>query len=95
MENDVLDEILGLLGLIAHDKQVGQAPVHLLEGPQNIQPPHGEWPSNGDCLELLGRGVNLPSEVLASSIRSYDMRSIASGRRPVKSLPKNLPDHAS
>jgi hypothetical protein len=84
MENDVLDEIHSLLGadfsqglcldplskFIHHDEQVGRAPGCLLHGSQEVQTPHGERPGNGDHLEFLGQGVNLSSEVLASSAGS-------------------------
>jgi hypothetical protein len=79
-ENDVLDEIHCLLGaslsqgprldplseLVDGDEQVGQALMHFLERPQEVQAPHGERPCNGDGLEILGRSVDLPHEVLAS-----------------------------
>jgi hypothetical protein len=108
-EDDVLDEIHDLLQadfsqefhlnplseLIDHDKQVGQAPEHLLERFQKVQAPYNKRPCNGDYLELLGQGVNLPSKVLATSAGSYGLCGIASSHRPVKSLPESLPDHAS
>jgi hypothetical protein len=108
MENDVLHEIHGLLGanfgqgfrldplskFIDCDEQVGQALRRLIEGSQKVQAPHGEQPGNVDCLELLGQGVNLPSEVLAFPAGPYDLRCVGGGHRPVISLLKSLLDHA-
>jgi hypothetical protein len=108
-ENDVLDEIHYLHGanlhqgpcldplskLVDHDKQVGQAPGRLLEGSQEVDAPYGKWPCNGDCLELMGRNVGLPHEVLASPIGCHDLRDIASGPRPIETLLESLSDHAS
>jgi hypothetical protein len=109
MENDVLDKIYCMLGanlsqgshldplseLVDRDKQVGQALGCLLKGPQKVQAPHGTRPHNGDCLEFLGRSMDLPCKVLGSPIGPHDLRHVASGRRPVKTLPKSLTNHTS
>jgi hypothetical protein len=54
--------------LVNRDKQVSQAPKCFLEGSQKVQAPHNKWPCNQDCLQLLGRSVVLPCQVLASPI---------------------------
>jgi hypothetical protein len=108
-ENDVLDEIHYLLGanisqgprldplsqLVDHDKQVGQALERFLEGPQEVQAPQGERSCNGDGLELLGRSMDLPHEVLASLAGPHDLSHIIGGRWLVKTLLEGLSDHAS
>jgi hypothetical protein len=60
---------------------VGQAPGRLLEGSQEVQAPYDKQPYNGDCLELMGRNVGLPHEVLASPIGPHDLRYITSSLR--------------
>jgi hypothetical protein len=104
-ENDVLDEVYGMLGanlsqglridplskLVDCDKQVGQAPRHFLEGSQKVQVPHGKWPCNGDYLELLGWSMDLPREVLAPPAGPHDLRHVASGCWLVKTLSESLP----
>ena len=52
--------------LIDRYQQMGVAPRGLLQRPNHVEPPHGEWPCNGDGLEGLGREVRLPCIVLAS-----------------------------
>jgi hypothetical protein len=108
MKNDVLQEIHSLLGakfshglcldplseFIEHDEQVGYVPVCLLEGSQDVQTPYGESQGNGDCLELLGRGVNLPSKILTSPVGPYYLCHIAGRSQPVKTLSDSLLDHA-
>jgi hypothetical protein len=108
-ENDVLDEIYYLLGanlsqgphldplseLVNRNEQVGQAPGHFLEGPKEVQAPHGERPCNGDRLEPLGQSIDLPCKVLPSSTGPHDLSRVTGGHRPVKTLPKSLSDHAS
>jgi hypothetical protein len=104
-KNHVLDEIHGMLGadfsqglcldplskFINRDEHVGQAPRRLLEGSQEVQTPHGERPGNGDRLEFLCWGMNLSSELVASSAGSYDLCCIASRSRPVKPCRKAFP----
>jgi hypothetical protein len=109
MENDVLDEIHGLLGadfiqglrrdphskFIDHNEQVAQAPGRLLDASQEVQTSHIKRLGNGDHLEFLGQGVNLSSEVLSSSIGFYNLCYVAGHSWPVKTLSESLPDHAS
>ena len=40
--------------LIDRYQQMGIAPEGLLQRPNHVQPPHGEWPCDGDGLEGLG-----------------------------------------
>ena len=52
-------------------EHMGIAPGCLLQRPNHVQPPHGEWPCDRDGLEGLGREVRLSSVVLASFARAY------------------------
>jgi hypothetical protein len=108
-KNDVLDEIYGFLvanfdlelhldplsKIIDRDEQVGQALGHLLEGFQKVQTPYGERLGNGDCLEHLGRGVNLSGKILATPTGSHNLCYVAGRSRPIETLPESLLDHAS
>jgi hypothetical protein len=69
-------------------------PGAFLKGPKSPDP-YGERPGDGDCLELLGRGVDLSNKVLASPAGSHYLHCIASYGRPVKALLESLPDLAS
>jgi hypothetical protein len=73
---------------------VAQAPGCFFEGPQKVQTPYGERPSDGACLELLGRGVDLSGKVLAPSIGFHYLGLIVGCGRPVKTLSKGLANHA-
>jgi hypothetical protein len=67
-ENNALDKAHCLFGadfsqgpsldplseFVNDDEQVGQAPGRFIEGPQEVQAPHGKRPCDGDGLELLG-----------------------------------------
>jgi hypothetical protein len=39
------------------DQQVGEAPGRFLQGPDNVQSPHGERPRDGDGLQDVRREV--------------------------------------
>jgi hypothetical protein len=66
----------------------------LSEWPQKIQTPYRKWPSDGDRLEFLGQGMDLPGEVLSPPARSYYLCCIAGHGRPAKSLLESLFNHA-
>jgi hypothetical protein len=65
VEDDVLDKAYHLFGanfghgpsldplseLVDHDKQVGEAPGRIFEGPEEVQAPHNKGPCDGDGLE--------------------------------------------
>ena len=52
-------------------KQMGMASGCLLQRPNHVQPPHDEWPCDGDGLEGLGQEVRLSRIVLAPLAGAY------------------------
>ena len=73
-------------------QQMGIASGGLLQRPNHVQPPHGEWPCNGDGLEGLGREVRPPRIVLASLVGAYQLRGVSDRRWLVESLAEGVFD---
>jgi hypothetical protein len=73
-------------------KQVGIAPGHLLEGPDQIKPPDHEWPRDGDGLESLGWQMGLSCVVLTPFAFEYNTRAICHRGWLVEAMSKSIPD---
>ena len=65
---------------------MGEAPRHLFEWPDQVEPLDHEGPRDGNHLECLGREVSLPSVVLTPFAGAYDLLSIGYCSVPVKAL---------
>ena len=78
--------------LIDRYQQMGIAPGGLLQRPNHVQPPYGEWPCNGDGLEGLGWEVRMPRIVLTSLIGVYQLGGVSNRRWPVESLAEGVSD---
>jgi len=72
------------------DKQVGEAPRHLLQRPDEIETPNNKRPSNGDHLQSLSWEVNLPSIKLASLTGPHNLRGVGHNSRPVEALSEDV-----
>ena len=81
--------------LVYGDKQVGVAPRHLFERPNQVEPPDREGPRDGDHLECLGREVSLPSVVLAPLAGAYDQLGVGYCSGPVETLSECVPNQGS
>jgi hypothetical protein len=71
---------------------MGIAPGGLLQRPNHVQPPHGEWPCNGDGLEGLGQEVGLSCIVLTSFVGAYQLGGVSDHRWPVEPLAEGISD---
>ena len=72
--------------LVYGDKQVGEAPRHLFEWPNQVEPLDREGPCDGDHLERLDREVNLPSVVLTPFAGVYNFLGVGYCGGPVEAL---------
>jgi hypothetical protein len=68
------------------DQQVGEAPRRLSQGPDDVQPPHGERPCDGDGLQDVRREVGFAGVELAPLAGAYDLTGIRDRSGPVKAL---------
>ena len=69
---------------------MGEAPRRLLQRTNKIQPPHGERPRDGDCLQSMGREVCFSGVELASLASPHDVSGVGDRGGPVKALPKRV-----
>jgi hypothetical protein len=76
--------------LVDRDQQMGEAPGRLSEGPDDVQPPHGEWPCYGDGLQGVGGKVGLAGVELAPFAGAYDFTGVCDRGRPVKALAESI-----
>ena len=65
---------------------MGEAPGHLFEWPNQIEPPDREGPRDGDHLECLGREVSLSSIVLTPFACAYELLGVGYCSGPVEAL---------
>jgi hypothetical protein len=65
---------------------VGVAPWHFSQGPDDVQPPHGKGPCDGDCLEGVRREVGLAGVKLAPLARTHDLAGISNRSGPIEAL---------
>ena len=87
-----LAELRSICELVYGDKQVGVAPRHLFERPNQIKPPDHEGSHDGDHLECLGREVSLTSVVLAPFVGAYDLLGIDYCSGSVEPLSECIPN---
>ena len=71
-------------------QQVGEAPGRPLQRTDEVQPPHGERPRDGDGLQGMGRKVCFSSVVLATFAGPHDVGGVGHRGRPIESLPKSV-----
>ena len=69
-------------------QQVGEAPGCLLQRADEVQPPHGKRPRDGDGLQSVGREVRLSSVELATLAGPHDVGGVGDRGGLVKALPK-------
>ena len=56
---------------------MSEAPGHFLQGPDEVQSPHGKWPCDGDGLQSVSREVRLSSVELATLAGPYDVGGVS------------------
>jgi len=76
--------------LVDCDKQVGEAPGHLLQRLDEVEAPDIKGPSDGDRLQSLSREVDLPSVELVSLTGSDDLSGICYGGGLVETLSEGI-----
>jgi hypothetical protein len=76
--------------LVNGDQQVGVAPERLSQGPDNVQPPHGKRPRDGDHLEGVRWEVGFAGIELAPFTGAHDLTSVDNCGRPVEALAKRV-----
>jgi hypothetical protein len=75
------------LGEFIHgDQQVGVALGRLSQGPNDVQPPHGKRPCDGNCLQDVSREISLAGIELAPLASVYDLVGISDHSGPIKAL---------
>jgi hypothetical protein len=65
---------------------VGVAPGRFSQGPDDVQPPHGKGPRDGDALEDVCRKVGLVGVKLAPFAGAHDLTGINDRSGPVEAL---------
>ena len=76
-------------------QQVGEAPGRLLQQADEVQPPHGKRPRDGDGLQSVGREVRLSSVELATLTGPHDVGGVGDRGGPVKALSKRVTHEGS
>jgi len=76
--------------LVDCDKQVSEAPGRLLQRLDEVEAPDSKGSGNGDRLQSLSGGMNLPSIELASLTGPHDLRGIGHGGGPVEALSEGV-----
>ena len=74
---------------------MGEAPGHLFEWPNQVEPLDHEGPRDGDHLERLGWKVNLPSIVLTPFIGAYNLLGVCYCGGPVEALSECVSNQSS
>jgi hypothetical protein len=77
------------------DEQVGEAPGCFLQGSDQVEPPDGEWPSDGDGLQGMSREMGLPCVVLAYFAGAYQLNGVKDRGWPIEALPECVSDKGS
>jgi hypothetical protein len=79
------------LGEFVHgDQQVGVAYGHLSQGPDDVQPTHGEWPCDGNSLQGVSREISLAGVELALFAGAHDLVGVSGRGGPIKALAKRI-----
>ena len=103
-EDDVGEELDCLLGfdladgssldpfgeLVDRHQQVGEAPGRPLQRTDEVQPPHGERPRDGDGLQSMGRKMCFSSIELATLASPHDVGGVGDRGGLVKTLSKRV-----
>jgi hypothetical protein len=76
--------------LIYGDQQVSVAPGRLSQGPDNVQPSHGERPCDENRLKGVSREVSLAGVELAPLAGTYDLIGVVDHGGPVKALAERV-----
>jgi hypothetical protein len=69
---------------------VGVAPGRLSQESDNVQPPHGERPCDGDCLEAVSREVSFAGVKLAPFAGAHDLAGISNRGGPIEALAEGV-----
>jgi hypothetical protein len=72
------------------DQQVGEAPGRFPQGPDDVQPPHGEGPRDGDGLQDVRREVGFKGVELAPFAGAHDLAGVSNRGGPVKALAERV-----
>jgi hypothetical protein len=76
--------------LVDGNQQVGVAVGRFSQGPDDVQPPYGEGPYDGDCLEGVRRKVGLASVKMAPFAGAYDLAGISDRCGPVEAMAEHV-----
>jgi hypothetical protein len=76
--------------LVDCDQQMGVAPGRLPQGPDDVQPPHGERPRDGDGLQDVRGEIGLAGVELAPFAGAHDLASVSDHSGPVKALAERI-----
>lgn len=76
---------------VDNNEQVGEASEHLLEGPDQVQPPNRKWLGDGYGLKGLSQHMCLSRVVLAAFTSLDDLLGVGHGCGPIETLPEPLP----
>jgi hypothetical protein len=76
--------------LVDGNQQVGVAPGRFSQGPDDVQPPHGKRPCDGDCLEGVCREVSFVGIKLAPFAGAHDLAGISDRSGPVEALAERV-----
>jgi hypothetical protein len=77
------------------NQQVGIAPGRLSQGPDDVQPPHGEWPRDWYGLQGVSREIGLASVKLAPFAGVHDLVGISDRSGPIKALAEHIADEGA
>jgi hypothetical protein len=72
------------------DQQVGVAPGRLSQGPNDVQPPHGERPDDRNRLQGVSREISLAGIKLAALVGEYNLVGISDRGGTIKSLAERI-----
>jgi hypothetical protein len=78
--------------LINGDQQVCVASERLSQGPDNVQPPHGKRPRDGDRLEGVRWEIGLAGVELAPFTGAHVLAGVRNRSRPVEALAECVAD---
>jgi hypothetical protein len=81
-----LAHINPFIKLVYGDQQMSVAPKRLSQGPDDVQPPYGERPCDGDRLEGVRWEIGLAGVELAPLAVAHNLVSVGDCGGPVEAL---------
>jgi hypothetical protein len=72
------------------DQQVGEAQGRFPQGPDDVQPPHGERPRDGDGPQDVRREVGFTGVELAPFAGAYDLAGVGDCGGPIEALAERV-----